>query len=99
MDFLKELKKTKTRRSLHKRKNETFCTFRLCFCIFGIIVGFFFAYFTSCFFYTNDEISNADNQTLNWMHADNIYNFKLKKLDGNFVYLSELKNRVLLIVK
>ena len=66
--------------------------------LFAALVIYLTSSSFSYLFY-NHEKSIADNQTLNWMRAKNIYNFKIKRLDGSYFYLSELKNRVLLILK
>ena len=49
------------------------------------------------YFSTNKDL--ADNQELNWINATSVNDFKIEKLDGSYFYLSEIKNKVLLIIK
>jgi hypothetical protein len=46
---------------------------------------------------TNKDL--ADNQALNWINATSVNDFKIEKLDGGYFYLSEIQNKVLLILK
>jgi hypothetical protein len=41
----------------------------------------------------------ADNQSNNWKNATSIYQFKIETLDKKYLYLSSLKNQVILIIK
>jgi hypothetical protein len=48
--------------------------------------------------FSNDN-QLADNQTNNWENATSIYQFKIETLDNKYLYLSSLKNQVILIIK
>ena len=41
----------------------------------------------------------ANNQSENWMLAENIYQFKIQQLDDEYFYISSLKNKVILLIK
>jgi hypothetical protein len=97
-NYLKNLNRIKCRRPLHKNQNKKSL---IIISIFGIIFALlFFLCLLNWQKIRNFQInSKADNQYLNWMNAENIYEFKIQKLDESYLYLSELKNKVLLIVK
>jgi hypothetical protein len=97
-NYLKNLKNIKCRRPLHKNKNKnSLILITMCGVFFSILFLFFLLNWQKI---QNFPInSRADNQTLNWMNAENIYEFKIQKLDESYLYLSELKNKVLLILK
>jgi hypothetical protein len=93
-EYLKNLKNLKCRKPIHENaKSKSFLN------------GVFITIFLFCLLSNWQKIENykinsrADNQTLNWMNANSIYEFKIQKLDDTFLYLSEFKNKVLLIVK
>jgi hypothetical protein len=97
-EYLYNLKNIRCRRPLHKnQKNNfliktSFCALFLAFVLIIVVINWQN--------FQNHRInSKADNQTLNWINAESIYEFKIQKLDESFLYLSELKNKVLLIVK
>ena len=94
--YLYNLKNLRCRRPLHKyQKNNSLLSICALFVAFVLII-----LVINWQKIQNHRInSKADNQTLNWNNAESIYEFKIQKLDESFLYLSELKNKVLLIVK
>ncbi len=97
-EYLKNLKNIKCRRPIHENaESKGFVNASLC----GVVISIFI--FSLLFNWQKIENykinTRADNQTLNWMNANSIYEFKIQKLDDKFLYLSEFKNKVLLIVK
>jgi hypothetical protein len=77
---------------------------------FVLVIILFLFFLTIPFVYYSDfnikkilTFSNdnqlADNQSNNWENATSIYQFKIETLDNKYLYLSSLKNQVILIIK
>jgi hypothetical protein len=96
--YLYNLKNLRCRRPLYKyQKNNSFIKLSICAIFVAFVLIILVINWQKI---QNHRInSKADNQTLNWNNAESIYEFKIQKLDESFLYLSELKNKVLLIVK
>jgi catalase (peroxidase I) len=63
------------------------------------IISVYFILFQSNGMEVSNENLMADNQSLNWNDATTIYQFKIEKLNNKFLYLSTLKNKVVLVLK
>jgi len=69
------------------------------FFVVGIIIQIII-FSAACYFLKVPfDVIKANNQAVNWKNASSIYQFKIEKLDNQFFYLYELKNKAILIVK
>ena len=106
--YLINLSRTHKRRPLYISKNNSnnnlLISIIACALVATLIYGFAFIYYSESDTLKIDVETIADNlrannQSENWMLADNIYQFKIQQLDDEYFYMSSLKNKVILIIK